>query len=472
MSKTYRPYNPNQEYLLPPSMRDWLAEGHMAYFVSDTIDAMDLREIEEVYEKEERGYPPYHPRMMTKVLVYAYCTGVFSSRKIAKKLEDDVAFRVLGAQNRPDFRTISDFRKRHLKALAGMFKNVTLLCKRAGMARLGHVALDGTKQKANASKHKAMSYGRMKEESARLDLEIAELLALAEQTDEDEDSKFGRDVRGDELPKDLAFREGRLAKIKQAMAELETEAKEAANEEGSKDSPADDKANPKRRVRWRKKPTGMPDDKAQKNFTDGESRIMVSGDKSFIQGYNAQAAVESDYQVIVAAMVTNRAADAVHVEAMVEKISQNTGQLPDEMSLDAGYYSEANLEYLEAKKIDAYLPPCRIKRREYRDAKPEVVTARSSLRERMKAKVLTDEGRKKYGLRKVTVEPVFGQIKRCMGFRQFSMRGLEACADEWSLVCAAHNLLKLFRHGATAMARQAQEGIRAAQATDVLAATA
>jgi len=472
MSKTYRPYNPNQEYLLPPCMRDWLAEGHMAYFVSDTIDAMDLREIEEVYEKEERGYPPYHPRMMTKVLVYAYCTGVFSSRKIAKKLEDDVAFRVLGAQNRPDFRTISDFRKRHLKALAGMFKKVTLLCKRAGMARLGHVALDGTKQKANASKHKAMSYGRMKEESARLDLEIAELLALAEQTDEDEDSKFGRDVRGDELPKDLAFREGRLAKIKQAMAELETEAKEAANEEGSKDSPADDKANPKRRVRWRKKPTGMPDDKAQKNFTDGESRIMVSGDKSFIQGYNAQAAVESDYQVIVAAMVTNRAADAVHVEAMVEKISQNTGQLPDEMSLDAGYYSEANLEYLEAKKIDAYLPPCRIKRREYRDAKPEVVTARSSLRERMKAKVLTDEGRKKYGLRKVTVEPVFGQIKRCMGFRQFSMRGLEACADEWSLVCAAHNLLKLFRHGATAMARQAQEGIRAAQATDVLAATA
>ena len=472
MSKTYRPYNPNQEYLLPPSMRDWLAEGHMAYFVSDTIDAMDLREIEEVYEKEERGYPPYHPRMMTKVLVYAYCTGVFSSRKIAKKLEDDVAFRVLGAQNRPDFRTISDFRKRHLKALAGMFKNVTLLCKRAGMARLGHVALDGTKQKANASKHKAMSYGRMKEESARLDLEIAELLALAEQTDEDEDSKFGRDVRGDELPKDLAFREGRLAKIKQAMAELETEAKEAANEEGSKDSPADDKANPKRRVRWRKKPTGMPDDKAQKDFTDGESRIMVSGDKSFIQGYNAQAAVESDYQVIVAAMVTNRAADAVHVEAMVEKISQNTGQLPDEMSLDAGYYSEANLEYLEAKKIDAYLPPCRIKRREYRDAKPEVVTARSSLRERMKAKVLTDEGRKKYGLRKVTVEPVFGQIKRCMGFRQFLMRGLEACADEWSLVCAAHNLLKLFRHGATAMARQAQEGIRAAQATDVLAATA
>ncbi len=468
MSKTYRPYNPDQEYLLPPSMRDWLPDGHLAYFISDTIDAMDLREIEEVYEREERGYPPYHPRMMTKVFVYAYCTGVFSSRKIAKKLEDDVAFRVLGAGNRPDFRTVSDFRKIHIKALAGIFQKVLMLCKRAGMAQLGHVALDGTKQKANASKHKAMSYGRTKEESARLESEIAELLAQAQRTDEEEDSRFGRNVRGDELSGELAFREGRLAKIKQAMAEIEAEAKEAAGEEQCEDTIADNQPKPKKRGRPRKKPAGVPDDRAQKNFTDPQSKIMLGGDKSFIQGYNAQAAVDSEYQVIVAATVTNQAADAPHVEKMVEQIEENTGRLPDEMSLDAGYYSDANVEYLEDKEIDVYMPPCRLKHREYRNARPEVVTENSTVRDRMKAKVLTEEGREKYGLRKQTVEPVFGQIKRCIGFRVFSMRGQEACEDEWSLVCAAHNLLKLFRHGATAMAKQAQERIEAAQVSDAL----
>ena len=453
-------------------MRDWLPESHLGYFVSDTIEAMDLREMEEVYEREARGYPPYHPRMMTKVLVYAYCTGTFSSRKIAKKLEDDVAFRVLGAGNDPDFRTISDFRKKHIKALAGIFKKVLLLCKDAGMARLGHVALDGTKQKANASKHKAMSYGRMKEESARLESEIAELLAVAEQTDDEEDSRFGCDVRGDELPKELAFREGRLAKIRKAMAELEAEAEEAAEEAKCEDAPAGDDPKPKKRGRQKKKPAGVPDDKAQKNFTDGESKIMLSGDKSFIQGYNAQAAVDSDYQVIVASMVTNQAADSPHVEAMVERVEENTGQLPDEMSLDAGYYSDANVEYLEEKKIDVYMPPLRLKHREYRNAVPDELSEDSSIRDRMKAKVLTEEGRERYGLRKETAEPVFGQIKGCIGFRQFSMRGQEACDDEWSFVCAAHNLLKLFRHGTAAMAKKAQECMMTAQTTDILAVAA
>lgn len=463
MSKTYRPYTPDQQLLLAPSMRDWLPEGHLAYFVSDTVDEMDISAIESYYEKSLAGYPPYHPRMMLKLLVYGYSTGVFSSRKIAKKLEDDVAFRVLAAGNRPDFRTISDFRKQHLAVLEGLFVEVLKLCRRSGMVKLGHVALDGTKQKANASKHKAMSYGRMQEESGRLESEIAELLGNAQRIDDAEDAELGRDVRGDELPKELAFREGRLAKIRQAMAELEAEAKAATaeaerpiNKEESGDSPTDKEDRPKRRVQWRKKPSGVPDDKAQKNFTDGESKIMVSGDKSFIQAYNAQAAVDSEYQVVVAVMVTNRAADAVHVQAMVERIEENAGQLPDEMSLDAGFYSEANVEYLEGKKIDAYMPPCRIKRSEYRNAKPDVVTAKSNIGERMKAKVLSDEGRAKYGLRKVTVEPVFGQIKRCMGFGQFSMRGQEACEAEWNLVCAAHNLLKLFRHGAVARARQAQ----------------
>lgn len=471
MSKTYRPYNPDQQFLLAPSMREWLPEDHLVYFVSDAIDEMELSAIESTYEKSLVGYPPYHPRMMVKVLFYGYCTGVFSSRKMAKKLEDDVAFRVLAAGNRPDFRTISDFRKLHLSALKVLFVEVLMLCSRSGMVRLGHVSLDGTKQKANASKHKAMSYSRMKEESARLESEIAELLGNAQRIDEAEDAELGRDVRGDELPRELAFREGRLAKIREAMAELEAEAKGAALEEQPDASPDDD-PRLKKRGRPKKKPVYVPDDKAQKNFTDGESKIMLSGDKSFIQGYNAQAAVDSDYQVIVAAMVTNQAADSPHVESMTEKIEANNSRLPDEMSLDAGYYSDANVEHLESKGVDVYMPPCRLKHREYWEAKPEPVNEGSTTRERMKSKVLTDAGREKYSLRKQTVEPVFGQIKRCMGFRQFSMRGQQACEAEWLLVCAAHNLLKLFRHGAVAMARMAQQRIKTAQVIDVFAVAA
>ena len=458
MSKTFRPYNPNQQFLMPPSMRQWLPEDHLAYFVGDTIDEMDLSEIDGVYERNLAGYPPYHPHMMVKVLFYAYCTGVFSSRKIAKKLEEDVAFRVLAAENRPDFRTISDFRKLHLAALKRLFLEVLRLCRQAGLVRLGHVALDGTKQKANASKHKAMSYGRMKEESARLEREISDLLASADRTDEQEDATFGKDKRGDELPEELRFREGRLAKIRQAISELEAEAKEAAQQEASELDSSDDDPKPTKRGRRKRPPSDVPEDKAQRNFTDPESRIMKSAEKSFIQGYNAQAAVDSEYQVVVA--------------AMVERIRDNTGELPSEMSLDAGYYSDANVEHLEWKKIDVYMPPSRLKHRQYREAKPEPVTEASTTRERMKSKVLTDEGRAKYGLRKETVEPVFGQIKQCMGFRQFSMRGKQACEAEWSLVCACHNLLKLFRYGASALAEQAQECAAAGLRSDALAAAA
>jgi hypothetical protein len=312
----------------------------------------------------------------------------------------------------------------------------------------------------------------MKEESARLESEIAELLSTAQRVDEEEDSRYGKDTRGDELPEELRFREGRLAKIRQAMAELEAEAQEASKQEASEVDSSEDNPQPKKRDRPKKPPSRVPDDKAQKNFTDPESRIMKSADKSFIQGYNAQTAVDSEYQVVVAAMVTNQAADSVHVETMVGRIEENTGQLPDEMSLDAGYYSEANVEHLESKEIDVYMPPCRLKHREYRNARPEPVTDESTTRERMKSKVLTDDGRAKYGLRKETVEPVFGQIKRCMGFRGFSMRGQDACEAEWSLVCACHNLLKLFRYGASAMAKQAQEYAAAGQRSDALAVAA
>lgn len=469
MSKTYRPYCPDQDYLLPVSLREWLPPGHLAYFISDAIAALDLSAIEAVYEKEARGYPPYHPQMMTKVLFYAYCTGVFSSRKIARRLEEDVAFRVLAAENRPDFRTVNDFRKRHLAVLAKLFQQVLRMCRQAGMVRLGHVALDGSKVKANASKHKAMSYGRMKAETARLEAEIAALLAEAERTDAAEDAQYGAEMRGDELPQELAFREGRRAKIKQAMKELEAEAQAAVAEP---ETAAASKAGTKqKRGRKKQQPSGAPDAKAQKNFTDPESRIMKAAD-TFIQGYNGQAAVDSEYQVIVAAQATNQAADRPQVAAMVEQIAENLGETPAEMSLDAGYYSEANVQYLEGKQIDAYMPPCRLKHREYRQAEPEPVTEESTPRQRMKAKVLTEAGRRKYGLRKETVEPVFGQIKRCLGFDRFSLRGAEACDQEWVFVCTAHNLLKLFRHGAAAMAQHAKETMKSAQTSVICAGAA
>jgi transposase len=464
MNKTYRPYHPDQEYLLPVSLRAWLPEGHLAYFISDAIEVLDLSEIEAVYEREARGYPPYHPQMMTKVLFYAYCTGVFSSRKIARRLEEDVAFRVLAAENRPDFRTVNDFRKRHLAALAKLFQQVLLMCRKAGIVQLGHVALDGTKQKANASKHKAMSYGRMKEETVRLEAEIAALLEEAERTDAAEDVQYGAEARGDELPQELAFREGRLAKIKQAMKELEVE---AALAQPVTASPSEEGTEKKR---GRKKRT--PEDKAQKNFTDPESRIMKAADKSFIQGYNGQAAVDSEHQVIVAAKATNQASDRPQVTVMVEQIVEHLGEMPQEMSLDAGYYSEANVQYLEGKQIDVYMPPCRLKQREYRQAKPAPVTEEHTIRERMKAKVLTEAGRRRYGLRKETVEPVFGQIKQCLGFDRFSMRGEASCDHEWVFVCTAHNLLKLFRHGAAAMVRQAKPSMKSAGNTVAVAGAA
>jgi len=331
MSKTFRPYEPDQIFLMPASMQDWLPGGHLAYFISDVVDHIDLSVIMERYTGEERGYPPYHPQMMVKVLLYAYCIGVVSSRKIEKRLCEDIAFRVLAANNTPDFRTISDFRKDHLKALAGLFLQVLKLCQKAGLVKLGHVALDGTKVKANASKHKAMSYKRMKEEEARLEIEIKEMLQKAEVVDEEEDQRYGKDRRGDELPKELAFRESRLKKIREARKALEEETKREAEATASEN----------------KKYTGVPDDKAQRNFTDPESHIMPApGGKHFIQAYNAQAAVDSANQVIVAAEITNNPTDRKQAEPMMEVVKVNMGRLPRQMSADAGYFSSDTVKNL------------------------------------------------------------------------------------------------------------------------------
>jgi len=328
MGKTYRPYRPDEDFLLPPSPRDWLPEDHLAYFVSDVIDQLDLSAITARYEKEERGQPPYHPVMLTKVLVYAYCVGVPSSRRIQKRLVEDVAFRVLAAGNEPDFRTISDFRKIHLKALEQLFEQVLQMALEAGVMKLGRVALDGSKVKANASKHKAMSYGRMKEKQKQLREEVRKLLQEAEQVDAEEDARYGKDQRGDELPEELRRRETRLKRIREAKRVLEQRAREKAEADGK---PAEEAARAK------------PDHKAQYNFTDPESRIMKGAD-GFVQAYNVQAAVEEEFQLIVGQAVTQAANDKQQVAPMVEAIERQSGQRPEELLADSGYCSEENLE--------------------------------------------------------------------------------------------------------------------------------
>jgi len=449
--KTYRPYQPNQILLLPPSLDEWLPKDHMVYFLSDVVDQLDLSEIERSYENELRGQPPYHPAMMVKVLLYAYCVGIYSSRKIERALQENVAFRVLAANNQPDFRTISDFRKRHLKALGNLFQQVLQVCQEAGLVKLGHVALDGTKIKANASRHKAMSYRRMQEEEQHLKAEIKELLKRAEKADAEEDRKYGADRRGDELPEELRSRETRLAKIREAKAALEAEARiragidQAAEPEctESDDNPEPD-PDGSGGGRRHKRAKGTPEPKAQRNFTDPDSRIMKGSEKQFIQGYNAQIAVDSDTQVIVAVDVTNQAADAPHLIPMVTQVAANTGREPVEVSADAGYYSEANVNWLLGKKINPYIPPDKLPHRERRGLKPPRGPRPRTLREKMRRKLQMKHHFKRYQKREQSVEPVFGQIKAVRGLRQFYLRGLEKVRGEWLLACTAHNLLKIY----------------------------
>jgi transposase len=335
MAKTYRPYVPEQDLLLPPSLRDWLPEGHLAFFVSDLVEQLDLSAILQTYEDEERGYPPYHPVMLTKVLVYGYCVGVFSSRKIQRRLAEDVAFRVLAAGNQPDFRTIADFRARHLPALQGFFEQVLQLARELGTPRMGRVAIDGSKIQASASKHKAMSYDRMRDKTRQLRDEVQALLAQAEATDAAEDAEYGADQRGDELPAELQRRESRLARIREAKRALEARAK---TEAASADKPP---------------ASAKPDPKAQYNFTDPESRIM-KGPDGFVQAYNVQVAV-NELQLIVGQMVTQATNDKRQLLPMITTIAQQSGETPTQLLADAGYCSDANLVAIAATPIDAYI---------------------------------------------------------------------------------------------------------------------
>jgi len=432
MPKGYRPYLPDQDLLLPPSLRDWLPEDHLVYFVGDVVDQLDLSAIHAWYGEEKRGQPPYDPVLMTKLLVYGYCTGVFSSRRLQKRIQEDIPFKVLAAGNEPDFRTISDFRKIHLVALEGLFEQVLELALESGSVKLGRVSLDGTKVKANASKHKATSYGRAKEKQQQLRQEVKELLAQAAAADEEEDRRHGN-RRGDELPAELRRRETRLAKIKQAKKVIEQRAREKAAAEGK--SAAEVKQ-------------AKPGEKDQYNFTDPESRIMKSGD-GFVQGYNAQAAVEPGLGLIVGQLVTQAANDKEQLQPMVEAIERQSRQRPEAILADSGYCSEANLTYLESaeepeRQIAAYVATGKQKHGEYRQpCKRGPLPAGATRVDRMKRKLQTQAGKAVYAARKCVVEPVFGQIKQARGFRQFVLRGIQKVKGEWALMCLTHNILRL-----------------------------
>jgi transposase len=359
MSKTYRRWDPDQGWLLPPSPRDWLPEDDLVYFVLDTVGTLDISAITAKYERQERGYPPYAPRMMVTLLIYGYCRGVYSSRGLEQACVERVTFRVIVGEDIPNFRTISDFRKLHLKELEELFVQVLRLCQKTGLVKLGHVSLDGTKIKANASRHKAMSYGRMKQEEKRLRQEIRDLLKRAKKADEAEDCRYGKDFRGDELPEELSRRKTRLKRIEEAKRALEAEAQAAAAIEqvSSEQDCGNQKDKPVSGHRKERPVSAAPLDNKQYNFTDPESGIMKSNNKGWDQSGNAQAVVDNEHQIIVACDVTKASNDKKQVKPLLRQAKANIGKGKkiEKASMDNGYFSEENVKWLEAQEVDAYV---------------------------------------------------------------------------------------------------------------------
>ncbi len=434
MAKTFKSWDIDQVVLLPPSIQELVPAGHLAHFVRDLVrESLDVSAILQTYP-EDRGFPPYDPTMMVALLRYAYSQGLYASRRIAKACEERVDFMAVTARQSPDFRTISDFRKRHRSALGGLCTQVLRLCQQAGLVSLGHVALDGTKIRANASKHKAMSYSRMQTAEPALAAEVAQWLAHAADGDAREDAAYGADRRGDELPEWVTNTQHRLEKIRAAKAALEADA------QGKKPT-ANHPADRPRRGRPGKNPPGTPHDRAQRNVTDPDSRIMKARD-GFIQGYNAQAAVDVEHPVIVAQGLSNQASDAQQLEPMLAHIRRNMGRQARELSADAGYCSEHNLTVLVRRHVRGYVATGR----HQHGAAAAVGRRKTVPRTRvhaMQIRLKRAGYRSRYRLRKQVVEPVVGQIKPARGFRQFLLRGLSQVAGEWSVVCSAHNLLKL-----------------------------
>lgn len=452
VDKTFRLFAPDQGLLLPPSLDDWLPDEHLARFIADLVDEhLDLSRIHGAYT-EVRGGPPYDPRLMVRILLYGYTTGVRSSRAIERKCVDDVPFRWLAAGAAPDYRAIARFRKRHLSALGHLFVQALALCQAAGMVSLGRVALDGTKVRANASKRKAMSYVRMSEKEKVLAGEVSALLAEAERIDKAEDAQFGKNRRGDELPAELARRQTRLETIRAAKAVLEQEAAEAAREQAerrARERGDDDDTTAGKGEAAAK--AAAPKPKAQRNFTDPDSKIMLTGDGAFHQCYNAQAVVDADHQVIVATEVNANAADVNTLTPMTEQVITNTGAAPAQVLADAGYSSTANLEwaveFTATHATEFFIAPGRRRRDDPPPVAPRGrIAAGATAKERMARKLTTITGRHVYSRRKTIVEPVFGQMATLQNAKQLLLRGLDQARDEWLLLAACHNLRKLHGH--------------------------
>jgi transposase len=434
MGQVFHAYEPDQSLMFPPSLDDWLPEGHLARYVSDTVDELDLACLYEKYEKREdgRGQLAYHPRMMLKLLFYSYCEGIFSSRKIAKGIESQISLRFLAAGNLPSHRTIARFRLETLEHFESLFVEVVQIAIRAGLVKMGTLAIDGTKIKANASKHKAMSYGRMKEEEKRLGGEIRRITKIAKGIDEAEDAEFGPDFRGDELPAELQRRKDRLRVIREAKQRLEAEQAAEDEEQGRGKLREETGRGPKL-----KRPNGVPEDKKQANFTDPDSRIMGDRKKGFQQGYNAQTAVDGENQIVVAAAVTSCAADSGQLVPMTKAAVANTEKDAKRVLADAGYKSEENFLAMEELGVEAHVALGRGERQPAKAASAGPATARMQRRRETKT------SRAIYKRRKCIVEPPFGWIKSVMGFRSFSMRGLEKVQAEWNLVCLTLNLKRM-----------------------------
>ncbi len=535
MGKSYRPWEPRQSFLLPPSPLDWLPEGHLAYFILDLVGQLDLSGIEDpIQDKDPRGTRSYNPIMMTALLLFAYCMGIPASRKIEKATYQDLAFRVIAGGVHPDHTVISEFRRINLLPLARLFLQVLQLCQKAGLVKLGHVALDGTKMAANASKHKAMSYDRMLKKEEQLKAEIAQLLSGAEAADHSDDARLGPKGKDDDLPEELRRRDSRLQKIQEAIAALNADAartralelQEQADQareraqaaEGEKREAAEQRANraaqkaadaaqkakekaadrteeAKRKAEQaaemaqsRKEQLaalaaqrslaaaqrdqqkaealgdalpqagsefpehrvpattdGTPDPKAQRNFVDPDSRIMKTK-TGYIQGYNAQIAVDDARQIIVAYSVTNQSPDAQHLQPMINAIQDNCGRSPERLSADTGYWSDENAAAATAAGIDPFIAVGRQKHRPEGEAPEEPASAGSEAKQKMRDKLQGDAGREIYARRKVIAEPPFGQIKEAQGFRRFWQRGTERVEAEWGLITMSHNILKLFRY--------------------------
>lgn len=437
MKSRYRPYDPDQLYLMPPSLREWVPEGDLSHFISDTIDALDVSGFCVQYREDGKGNVPYNPRMMLKVLIYSYSIGLFSSREIAQGLEQNVALRVLGAGNFPNFRTINRFRLENLERFEELFVQVVQIAQEAGLVKLGTIAIDGSKVKANASKRKAMSYARMKEEAERIREEIKELTERAREVDEEDDERYGSKRRGDELPDELRRRESRLKSIEAAKARLEERQKEEDRAKGREEGDHKPENRKGKRRKNFKREFGVPEDKKQDNFTDPESRIMKSSTEGFQQSYNVQIAVDEDQQIIVAADVGNNAADTEYLIPMADQVKRNTGEAPKNLLADSGYKSEHNFKELKDRGLNAYVSLGR-------EGKAATkINDHLSLTKAMKRRLEGPRGKKAYRKRKGIAEPPYGWIKRRLGFDRFSLRGMKKVKPEWFLVCLAMNLKRM-----------------------------